>query len=319
MKSRAWSDWVIAISVITCSLVLLGALGLALSGLFIGKPAQLVYADFADVTGIAVHSRVKVAGANAGSVAGIRWLDEKERAESSDPTATVRLALALGGAVPALRTGTHVSIAADTILSDKFVQIEPGPPGGDLLAEGAVLPGITPVTFDRLVRNADSAIVSLSALVGSRGGDAAPLFSELTGLLEDTRRVVSDAGPLIAEARTAIEDARKTLASLDGLTANAGGILTENREPLARAVRKLEAAASEIEQVTARTSTLVDTSSPAVQSAAQDLQRASQDARVATTYLKILALRLAQNPSNLLWSRQSTIPIPSQEEILKQP
>jgi ABC-type transporter Mla subunit MlaD len=319
MKSRPWSDWVIALSVIVSSLLLLAALGYALSGVFFGEPARVVYADFVDVTGISVHSRVKVAGANAGNVAGIHWLDESERSSSANPDATVRLKLALGAGVPPLREGTHVSIAADTILSDKFVQVEPGPAGGDLLAEGAVVPGITPVTFDRLVRNVDGALESLSAIVGGGADEAAPLFIELTSLLDDTRQVVSEARPMVADMRAAVDEARKTLGIIDGLVVDADGVLSENREPIARAVHKLDAAATEMQKLAGQSSKLVDDSSPAVESAARDLERAAEDARVATTYLKILALRLAQNPSLLLWSRPSPLPIPTEEEILRKP
>ncbi|HXM73720.1 MAG TPA: hypothetical protein VN904_00475, partial [Chthoniobacterales bacterium] len=62
------SDYIVALSVIACSIVLLGALTFALSGYRLKKPTRTLQIKYEDVTGIKVHSEVRYAGAPAGRV-----------------------------------------------------------------------------------------------------------------------------------------------------------------------------------------------------------------------------------------------------------
>src|SRR6266496_753525 len=71
---RNLSDYVVAISVILCSLVLLGALTFALSGYRLKKSKRTLQINYEDVTGIKVNSEVRYAGAPAGRVIAMRHL-----------------------------------------------------------------------------------------------------------------------------------------------------------------------------------------------------------------------------------------------------
>src|SRR5437868_955785 len=72
---RNFSDYIVALAVIACSLVLLGALTIALSGYRLKKPARTLQIDYEDVTGIKLHSEVRYAGAPAGRVIAMRNLN----------------------------------------------------------------------------------------------------------------------------------------------------------------------------------------------------------------------------------------------------
>ena len=63
---RNFSDYVVALSVIICSAILLGALTIALTGFRFQKPSRTLQIDFEDVTGVKMHSEVRYAGAPAG-------------------------------------------------------------------------------------------------------------------------------------------------------------------------------------------------------------------------------------------------------------
>ena len=63
------SDYLVALAVIACSLVLLGALTYALSGGFVRKSDHTLEIDYPDVAGIKLHSEVRYAGAPAGAPA----------------------------------------------------------------------------------------------------------------------------------------------------------------------------------------------------------------------------------------------------------
>src|SRR6266487_2696293 len=81
---RNLSDYIVAISVIVCSIILLGALTIALSGFRLRKPTRTLQINYEDVTGIKVHSEVRYAGAPAGRVIAVRHLTAAERAASAN-------------------------------------------------------------------------------------------------------------------------------------------------------------------------------------------------------------------------------------------
>lgn len=126
LKKKSSDAW-IALSVIACSIVLFFALSFGLGGRVFVSEGRPVLVRSYDITGIKVSSQVKFAGAPAGSVTGIRVLTAAERA--ADPGNVLELTLRIAGEVPPMPTRTaQVSIAADTLLSDKFVLIQDGIP-----------------------------------------------------------------------------------------------------------------------------------------------------------------------------------------------
>src|SRR6187402_3265364 len=76
---RNLSDYFVALFVIVCSVVLLGALTFALSGRQLKKPTRTLQINYEDVTGIKVNSEVRYAGAPAGRVIAMRHLTAKQR------------------------------------------------------------------------------------------------------------------------------------------------------------------------------------------------------------------------------------------------
>ena len=56
---KSFSDYLVALAVIVCSVVLLGALTVALSGYRLKKPSRTLQIDYEDVAGIMVHSEVR--------------------------------------------------------------------------------------------------------------------------------------------------------------------------------------------------------------------------------------------------------------------
>src|SRR5438270_2052545 len=127
---RNLSDYIVALSVIICSVVLLGALTLALSGYRLKKPARTLQIDYEDVTGIKVHSEVRYAGAPAGRVIAMRHLSATERAHSINKRDAVRVTASLDDKIPPLPADVEATLSADTMLAPKFVAISAGTPGG---------------------------------------------------------------------------------------------------------------------------------------------------------------------------------------------
>ena len=99
---RNFSDYIVALAVIACSLVLLGALTIALSGYRLKKPARTLQIDYEDVTGIKLHSEVRYAGAPAGRVIAMRHLSAAERDASANKRDAVRVTISIDDKIPAL-------------------------------------------------------------------------------------------------------------------------------------------------------------------------------------------------------------------------
>lgn len=330
MKNRNFSDWIVALAVIACSAVLFAALALALSGATLGKPARTLRVNFSDVTGISLGAQVKLGGAAAGRIAGLRILSPEERMASGDPDNTVQVTLALTAAVPPLPTDIAVSVAADTLLSDKFLLLSGGTPGGAVLADGAVLQGIPPVSIDELARNLDDTLTGLRGIVGGTQTNTGDVFQKVRGLLDNTDSLLADTRTLIVEARPVVQDAQALITQTKGVVgnadalftqtgavvANAGGLVSENRGPVKRTFVRLEKAATMLEQLAASGDRVLTNNEKKLTGIIADFRITSRNLMVTSTYAEILTRALAQRPSVLIWGRRDA-KIPSREEILK--
>ena len=138
---RNLSDYLVALSVIACSVVLLAALTFALSGYRLEKPTRTLQINYEDVTGIKVNSEVRYAGAPAGRVIAMRHLTAKEREASANKKDAVRVTVSLDEGIPPLPTDVTATLSSDTMLSPKFVALSAGTPGGKTLANNAAIEG----------------------------------------------------------------------------------------------------------------------------------------------------------------------------------
>src|SRR5688572_28620445 len=121
------SDYVVAVAVISCSAVLLGALTVALMGWSSGKERTLEV-NFADVTGVHTNSKVRYAGAPAGKVMNVRLLTPEELANAEEVAKAqgimtrnaVRVLLSIDETVPEFPKDIRVAIGSDSLLGEKF-------------------------------------------------------------------------------------------------------------------------------------------------------------------------------------------------------
>src|ERR671931_46185 len=134
VMKRNLSDYLVALSVIACSVILLGALTFALSGFRLRKPTRTLQIKYEDVTGVKVHSEVRYAGAPAGRVIAMRHLTAEERARSTNKKDAVVITIELDADVPPLPADVMATLSADSLLAPKFVALSAGTPGGKTLA-----------------------------------------------------------------------------------------------------------------------------------------------------------------------------------------
>ncbi len=312
MKIRNPGDWVIASSVILCSVVLFTALAMALTGTFLGTTGQVLYADFEDISGLDINSEVKFAGAQAGLITGVRILTPAERLELENPNNSIRVTISLLSRVPPPPSDVVASVASDTLLSEKFLQLSGGSPSAPPLPPESVIASITPTTFDQLVRHTDSAMTGINRLLGGASGHAGNFFLEVRMLLNETQGLLTEVRPVIT--------------TLSEVALETKSLVSENRAPINRAITGLEKTTISLERTSQSFENLANEGGKVLRStdrklssALADLEVTSQNAKIATTFARILALRLAQNPSQLVWGRKTPPPLPTDREILLSP
>ena len=306
------TDFVIAILVIVCSLVLVAALAYALSGWGGRKGGRTVEIDFADVTGVHLHSEVRYAGAPAGAISAVRLLTFKERnaAETEGQKRNaVRVTATLRPDVPQLPADIRVSISSDTLLSDKFVALSAGSSDGDKLAAGTVLQGEGSAGLDSLLasigpilRTADEALMEIGPLLKKTNsaidvfkdgiGDALPKVSKLI----DGLKVTSDSADL-------------ALKRLDKLIADADGPIKEDLTEVKKLLVQIEQTMGSADQLLVRTDRNIA-------GRMQELSVVLENLKVVSTHAKAITQSLAEKPSRLIFSGKAKT-LTTEADILK--
>jgi ABC-type transporter Mla subunit MlaD len=317
MRNKNFNDWAVALIVIACSVMLFLALAFALSGKTLGAPSRSLRVDFHDVTGITLGSQVKFAGAIAGKVASIRMLDAAERASSGDPLNAVQVLIAINPGVPPLPSDVVASIAADTLLSDKFVLLSGGSSNAPPLAADAVLQGISPTTFDKLTREIDGAIEGLRGMLRGTKGETGDIFERIRLLLTETQGLVAAAKPVVQDAQALLTEAKPVLQDAKVLAAEARQLIAENKAPLSQAILQLDKSSAALEKLATSGNNLVANNEKKLNALISDFKVTSENLKVTSTYAKILIRSLSQRPSQLIWGTSKPPPLPSEQQILQ--
>lgn len=215
---RNLSDYFVALSVIVCSVVLLAALTFALSGYRLKKPTRTLEINYEDVTGIKVNSEVRYAGAPAGRVIAMRHLTAKEREASGNKKDAVQVTISLDDKIPPLPADITATLSSDTMLSPKFVALSAGTPGGQTLANNAVIEG-----------HPSYGIEQITAAAGPLFDNANKLFDNLnvtvTGLKKDLGDFMPKLGPLADSLKLDADNLQNAITNLDGVEKGADTFL----------------------------------------------------------------------------------------------
>src|ERR1700746_3279898 len=183
--------YLVALSVIACSVVLLGALTFALSGYRLKKPTRTLQINYEDVTGVKLNSEVRYAGAPAGRVIAMRQLTAKEREALPNKKDAVRVTVGLIEGIAPLPTDVTATLSSDTLLSPKFVALSAGTPGGETLADNATIEG-----------HPAYGIEQLTAAAGPLIDNANKLIDNLNVTVKDLNDFTPKLGPLADSLKT---------------------------------------------------------------------------------------------------------------------
>jgi len=278
------SDYLVALSVIACSVVLLAALTIALSGFRLKKPSRTLKINYEDVTGIKVHSEVRYAGAPAGRVIAMRHLTAAERAKSATNRDAVVVTVALDDKIPPLPVDVVATLSADTLLAPKFVALSAGTPGGKTLANDAAIEGHPAYGIEQITAAAGPLFENANKLLDT-------LNVTVTDLKGDLGDFMPKVGPLLDTAKVDFDELQKVVKNLNDVEAQVGTVLGTANDFLGNTDKKLQ------EQL-------------------KELHVTLLNLKVISTHAKALVEALGEKPNRLIFSGKAA-KLTSEADILK--
>jgi ABC-type transporter Mla subunit MlaD len=288
---RNLSDYIVALSVIVCSVILLAALTIALSGFRLKKPTRTLQIDFEDVTGVKLHSEVRYAGAPAGRVIAMRHLTPDQRQSAPNKRNAVRVTVSLADDLPPLPADVIATLSSDTMLSPMFVALSAGTPGGESLANNAVVEGHPAYGIQQiaaaagpLVDNANKLIDSLNATVGNLDGT-------ITSVRNDLGQALPRISPVLDVAKIDLEELQRIIKGLDDVEKNANAVFQNAGKFVGNTDKQL-------------------------QDQMKELRVILLNLKVVSTHAKAITESLGEKPSRILFSGKGNKLTP-EAEILK--
>jgi ABC-type transporter Mla subunit MlaD len=288
---RNLSDYLVALSVIVCSAILLAALTIALTGFRFNKPSRTLQIDFEDVTGVKLHSEVRYAGAPAGRVIAMRHLSREQRAEGANKRNAVRVTVSLLEEIPPLPADVIATLSSDTLLSPMFVALSAGTPGGDTLANDAIIEGHPAYGIQQIAAAAGPLIDNANKLIDSLNATAGNLNTTVTSVRTNLDDFMPKISPMLDTAKTDLEELQRIIKGLDDVEKNANSLFDSAGK-------------------------FVGSTDKQIQDQMKELRVILLNLKVVSTHAKALVDELAEKPNRIIFSGK-TQKLTPESEILK--
>ena len=309
---KSLTDFVVAFLVIVCSVVLVAALAFTLGGRRSGKNDRTVEIDFADITGIHLHSEVRYAGAPAGSITAVRLLTFEERLQAENDEQqrnAVRVTATLRPEVPPLPADVRTAIGSDTLLSDKFVALTAGTPDGPKLAAGAVLQGQGAAGLDSLLEKIGPLLETAEAALRR----IEPLLVKTDSAIGVFKDGIGDTLPKVSKL---VEGLTQTSDSADAALKRLDKLIDDADEPIKEDLVQLKKLLIQIEQTMGSADQLLSRTDRNLNGRLQELSVVLDNLKVVSTHAKALTQQLAEKPNRLIFSGKAQ-KLTTEAEILK--
>src|SRR6266513_2387588 len=288
---RNLSDYVVALSVIVCSVILLAALTMALSGFRLKKPTRTLQVDFEDVTGVKLHSEVRYAGAPGGRVIAMRHLSRDQRESAANKRNAVRVTVSLADEIPPLPADIIATLSSDTLLAPMFVALSAGTPGGEMLANNSVIEGHPAYGIQQIAAAAGPLVDNANKLIDSLNATAGNLDGTITSVRNDLGQMLPKISPVLDVAKIDLEELQRIIKGLDDVEKNANNVFQSAGKFVGNTDKQLQ------EQM-------------------KELRVILLNLKVVSTHAKALTQSLGEKPSRILFSGKGNTLTP-EAEILK--
>ncbi len=143
---------------VVLALVVLGALVARTSDFYL-KPGYTVRFLFSSVSGIDAGSPVRLAGVPIGEVKQIRVVRDTEGKTQVEAIAAITEGVMI-------EEDAQIRINSLGILGEKYIEITPGSPATQIVANGGVLSGLPPVGMEKLTESGNRLINKLDSVSG---------------------------------------------------------------------------------------------------------------------------------------------------------
>jgi ABC-type transporter Mla subunit MlaD len=288
---KNFSDYVVALSVIACSLVLLAALTMALSGFRLKEPTRTLQIDFEDVTGVKLHSEVRYAGAQAGRVIAMQHLSRDQRESATNKRNAVRVTVSLADEIPPLPADVIATLSSDTLLAPMFVALSAGTPGGETLANNAIIAGHPAYGIQQIAAAAGPLVDNANKLIDSLNATAGNLDGTITSIRNDLGQILPKISPTLDVAKIDLEELQRIIKGLDDVEKNANTVFQSAGKFVGNTDKQLQ------EQM-------------------KELRVILLNLKVVSTHAKALTQSLGEKPNRILFSGKGNTLTP-EAEILK--
>src|SRR4051795_12011837 len=290
MKKNA-SDYIVALSVVLCSAILLAALTIALTGFRLKKPTRTLQVDFEDVTGVKLHSEVRYAGALAGRVIAMRHLTREQREAGENKRKAVRVTVRLNEEIPPLPADVVATLSSDTMLSPSFVALSAGTPGGETLANNAIIDGHPAYGIPQIAAAAGPLIDNANKLIDSLNATAGNLNTTVTSVRTNFDDFMPKISPVLDTAKTDLEELQRIIKGLDEVEKNANAVFDSAGKFVGNTDKQLQDQLKELHVILL-------------------------NLKVVSTHAKALTEQLAEKPSRIIFGGKNQ-KLPPESEILK--
>lgn len=184
------SDILIAVTVVLCSLVLLGALSLAISGTDLNRPKGLLTIDLPSAVGLDRQAQVRYAGTIAGRIRSLRPLTDEERTKES-PGCSIRVVVEIRHPLPILRIGTTATVISDTVLAEKYLNLTPGPVNNPALPAGTILYAKHSANLDEVMASGKELLDGVNTLLTKNDSAINKAILDLRNVLENLKVIAT--------------------------------------------------------------------------------------------------------------------------------
>jgi virulence factor Mce-like protein len=194
-------------------------------------PGYQLKADFVDADGIAMASDIRVSGVYAGQITAIRSI--------SGGLAEVTFRLDEQHAP--MHKGTRANLRLQTLLGQKFIELDPGPGNASPLTPNTVIPSsktTSPVDFDQLLSTFDKPTRdALGNLITEAGTATDGRGQDINALLADINQLTIQSAPDLQTFADRSQQINNILVNAADVTQN----LSDNRDHLAGVITNLNA------------------------------------------------------------------------------
>jgi ABC-type transporter Mla subunit MlaD len=221
----------------------------------------------------------------------MRHLTPDQRQSAPNKRNAVRVTVSLADDLPPLPADVIATLSSDTMLSPMFVALSAGTPGGESLANNAVVEGHPAYGIQQiaaaagpLVDNANKLIDSLNATVGNLDGT-------ITSVRNDLGQALPRISPVLDVAKIDLEELQRIIKGLDDVEKNANAVFQNAGKFVGNTDKQL-------------------------QDQMKELRVILLNLKVVSTHAKAITESLGEKPSRILFSGKGNKLTP-EAEILK--